>query len=176
MCWALSPCTRLCAEKKIRVHPAWYVQLHQGGQTRAGSGLAWSKLQGDDNLLWKRCRWLRSGSAAESKAGACYPSSERISPSYQREEIMPISSSLLVACNVFLTPRRVWRWKRPRGEKKICTYIYIYIYVLEYLLPFIMRVFSGVLNAIFGAEDSDSTWREAGRTFFSSSLERARCL
>lgn len=30
----------------------------------------------------------------------------------------------------------------------------MYIYICaEYLLPFIMQVFSGVLNAIFGAED-----------------------
>jgi len=54
----------------------------------------------------------------------------------------------------------------------------MYIYMCAwYLLPFIMQVFSGVLNAIFGAEDSDSKWREgreAERTCFSSSLERAR--
>lgn len=66
--------------------------------------------------------------------------------------------------------------KTTRGEKDMYIYIYMCVCVLEYLLPFIMRVFSGVLNAIFGAEDSDSTWGEAGRTFFSSSLERAQYL
>lgn len=113
-------------------------QLQQGGWMCAGSSLTWSKLWGGtiNNLLWKRPRWLRN--AVTSLAAWCLLSQQRahqtiLSPG-RAGEIMPIISSFLVMCDVFLTPHRVLRRKGPWGKKKICAYIYIYMCRVSFTL------------------------------------------